>query len=66
MYLPNFFKKANQIAGEIVRNSTNLLSTCHMAIRYLEFRTFTIFRFRAFYMRSKQIKSRNIQILACN
>ena len=64
MYLPIFFKKTSQIAAEIVRNSTDLLSTHHMAIRNLEFFTFTIFRFRAFYMRSKQKKSGKIQILA--
>ena len=51
-----FFWRTSQIAAEIVRNSTDLLST-HIAIRHLEFRTFVIFHFCAFYMRSKQKKA---------
>ena len=51
-----FFWRTSQIAAEIVRNNTDLLST-HMAIRHLEFCTFVIFHFRAFYMRSKQKKA---------
>ena len=53
-----FRKKTSQIAAEIVGNSIDLLSTHHMAIRHLEFRTFAIFRFCAFNMRSKQKKKK--------